>query len=74
MNPREKWELLKKMAEKYPKEIRYGQSLMCALQEVDLPLYEKINNSVADCFYNDHKCIAFAVEVMSCWYTEERSK
>jgi len=67
MKAREKWDLLQKKASKYPRTIRYGQSLMCALQEVDLPLYEKLTCSIADCFYDDKKCTAFAAEVMSTW-------
>lgn len=70
MKPMEKWELLKQKANKYPKELRYGQTLMCALQEVDLPLYEKISNSIADCFYTDSKCTQFAVDVISYWYEQ----
>ena len=64
---REKWEVLRKEASKYRGCVRYGQSLMLALQKIDLPLYEKIAGSVDDCFYDDEKCTSFAVEVMAAW-------
>lgn len=68
MSPIEKWEKLQKIASKYPKNMRYGQSMMSALIEVDKDLYQKLCGTISDCFYDDNKCTQFAVDVISYWY------
>ena len=68
MTSGEKWDMLKAAASRYEKEgLRYGQSLMCALHDIDLELYIKTTGTGADCFYDDRKSMDFAVEVMSYW-------
>ncbi len=48
--------ILDKMAEYCSKpELRAGQSLMNAIYDVDLELYNKITGTDADCFYVDSK-------------------
>lgn len=68
MTPSEKWDMLKVSASQYETQgLRYGQSLMCALHDIDYELYLKITGTVADCFYFDGKSAKFAAKVKSYW-------
>ena len=70
MKTKVKWDNLIKLASgiqsNHP-EIRYGQSLMIALNNLDMGIYEEICNTEADCFYDDSKCMEFFTEVSTRW-------
>jgi hypothetical protein len=50
--------LAKYLKQSHP-EFRLGQSLMNALREVNMELYQKITATDADCFYQDDKIPQF---------------
>lgn len=47
--------------------IRRGQSWMCALADVDMPLYESWVGEEWDCFHDNTKCSAFMDELINAW-------
>lgn len=65
----EKWnewnrKVAKEMRNPY---IRRGQAFMNALADVDLPLYDRITNTSADCYYDDKRCSLFMDMLMKEW-------
>ena len=76
MKPHEKWIELLSHAEWIRSRsfnMRYGQSLVSSLYDVDYDLYLRIRGTVVDPFYMDQHAEAFAQVVITAWGNEDEA-